>query len=76
MLTGTMHYIDHDLCPERNDPSHAQWQQDEMDNVAMILNLIDSDFQSRFLTCTTTREIWNMAIADSSSEVVRNDVMS
>lgn len=74
-FNGTMYYINHDLRPEADDPSYADWEYDEEINVAVIMNLIHHEFQSRFYGCKTASEIWQLAIADASSEVVRVDTV-
>ena len=41
--------------------------------LAECIQSIHHKFQSRFYECKTAKEIWNLAIADASNEVVRVD---
>lgn len=71
IFTGVEQYIKHVEEPEPDCPSHPLWAKDELNNVAVLLSLIEPQCQSRFIDCTTARQVWEMAIAESSSLVVR-----
>ena len=71
IFTGVRQFITSIEEPEPDCPSHRLWEKDKMDNVAVMLSLIEPTYQSRFSECTTARQVWEMAISESSSLMVR-----
>lgn len=71
IFTGVDHYIKNVRAPDMDCPSYPLWAKDELDNVAVLLSLIEPQYQSRFADCTTAKQLWDMAMAESSSLVVR-----